>query len=303
MRAAGARFCPPLRSPGERHPLTGEILAVDLARHQLTVRHDPIGETMPAMTMEFAVSVGDAAAARVGERIRGDLVLDPAGGTPHLEKIWPDDRAAAAAVAAGARSLREDTHDRGGGAYREVGEAMPQFTLYDQSGKVVASERFRGKQIMLNFIFTRCPVANMCPAATAKMMATQRLAREAGVRQIEFVSITLDPTYDTLRGPEGICRRPRGIDTGCNYSFLTGPESGQIRDLLTQFGVIARVRGRFGQAHPLATLLIDARGRIILAGGRQRVGAGRFRRENAPGMNAAQRRQLARLSPWERRRC
>ena len=244
---------------GKRYPLTGVILKVDLPHKLLTVQHEAVAGLMPAMTMEFAVAAGDAAAAHVGEHIRADLVLDRAGGSPRLARIWPDDRSAAAAIAAGARALREDTHNRGDGVYREVGEALPDFTLYDQSGQVVNSRRFRGKQIMLNFIFTRCPVANMCPASTAKMMAAQRQAREAGVKNVEFVSITLDPLYDT----PGVLKEyaeVRGIDTS-NFSFLTGPESA-IRDLLTQFGVIAEFDGDLVK-HTLATLLIDPRGTII----------------------------------------
>jgi protein SCO1/2 len=112
---------------------------------------------------------------------------------------------------------------------------------------------------MINFIFTRCPVATMCPASTAKMMMTQKLAREAGVANIEFVSITLDPAYDT----PGVLKdyaTTRGIDTS-NFSFLTGPENA-IKDLLTQFGVIAEFEGDLLK-HSLATLLIDENGRIV----------------------------------------
>ena len=52
----------------------------------------------------------------------------------------------------------------------------------------------------------------------------------------------------------------RGVDTS-NFSFLTGPESA-IRDLLTQFGVIAEFKGNLLN-HTLATLLIDEDGKII----------------------------------------
>src|SRR6185436_14296832 len=108
-------------------------------------------------------------------------------------------------------------------AYREVGETIPDFALYDQEGRVVQSARFRGKQVMLNFIFSRCPVATMCPASTMKMMGTQKLARESGVNSIEFVSITLDPAYDTPAVLK-VYAATRGIDTS-NFSFLTGPEN------------------------------------------------------------------------------
>ena len=72
-------------------------------------------------------------------------------------------------MAAGARSLRQDTHSGANEAYREIGEAMPDFTLFDQSGRVVSSGRFRGKQIMLNFIYPRSRAQHV-PASTAKMI-------------------------------------------------------------------------------------------------------------------------------------
>jgi protein SCO1/2 len=242
----------------DRYPLTGEITGVEVARKVLVVRHEEIKGYMPAMTMEFLVSAGDMAAAKVGQRIRAEMIPSKEGDF-RLEKIWPDDRTAAAAIAAGARGLREDTQTRGKNAYREVGEAIPDFTLYDQEGRVIAGGHFRGKLVMVNFIFTRCPVATMCPASTLKMIATQKLAKEAGAKTVEFVSITLDPAFDT----PGVLKEyatTRGIDTA-NFSFLTGPEPA-IRDLLTQFGVIAEFEGDFLK-HTLTTLLINERGKII----------------------------------------
>ena len=241
----------------KRYPLTGEVLSADPARKVLIVHHDEIPGYMPAMTMEFLVSAGDLAIAQPGQRIRAEMIPSDKGDF-RLEKIWPDDRTVVAAVEAGANALRHDTLIRGRGVYREVGEESPDFALYDQTGALVRSARFRGKQVMLNFIFTRCPVATMCPLSTSKMMETQRLAKEAGVPNIEFVSITLDPAYDT----PGVLKDyadARGIDTA-NFSFLTGPESA-IKDLLAQFGVIASFEGELIK-HTLATVLIDANGRI-----------------------------------------
>jgi len=243
---------------GERYPLTGQILRIEPERKVLVVRHDEIKDYMPAMTMEFVVAAGDLAVVQVGQRIRADLVPAKDGGDFRLERIWPDDKVSADTIAASALQLRQDTHTRGKHAYREVGETVPDFALYDQSGRVAQGSRFRGKQIMLNFIFTRCPDAKMCPASTAKMITVQRLARDASVKNLELVSITLDPAFDT----PGVLREYadlRGIDTA-NFSFLTGPEAA-IRDLLTQFGVIAQFQGDILQ-HTLATLLIDPSGKI-----------------------------------------
>ncbi len=255
---ADAGGAAPAVSLEKRFPLTGEVVSVDPARKVVVVRHDEVKDYMPAMTMEFLVAPGDLAVLKPGNRIRAELIPSK-DGFPRLEKIWPDDQIAATTVAAGAKALRQDTIIRGKGAYREVGEDLPDFALYDQAGRVVQSSRFHGKQIMLNFIYSRCPIATMCPAATLKMTAAQKQAREAGVPNIEFISVTLDPTYDT----PGVLRDyadARGIDT-TNFSFLTGPESA-IQDLLTQFGVIAEFKGGLLQ-HSLATLLIDADGKIV----------------------------------------
>jgi protein SCO1/2 len=249
----------PAAADGEsRYPLTGEVVAADPARGRLTVAHDAVPGLMGPMTMEFAVTPGDAAAVHAGERIRAQLVKD-AGGHARLEKILPNDQAGTDAVAEGARQLREDTHDRGNGVFRDLGEAIPSFTLWDQDGRVVPSGHFQGKQVMLNFIYTNCPFADMCPLSTHKMIETQALAKAAGVKNIEFVSITLEPETDTP-GVLHDYAAARNIDTS-NFTFLTGPEPA-IRDLLAQFGVINEFQDGV-RKHTLATLLVDEKGRII----------------------------------------
>ncbi|ACB75360.1 SCO family protein [Opitutus terrae] len=245
--------------PEPGYPLTGEIVEVNPAENVLVVRHDDIPGLMPAMTMEFTATPGDVALAKPGQKIRARLIKAGEGDW-RLERIWPMDPAQVKEIEARANALRQETLARGRGVYREIGEKMPEFALYDQEGRVVQSGRFAGKQVMLNFIFTRCPVATMCPASTAKMGIAQKLAREAGVTNLELVSITLDPAYDT----PGVLKEyatTRGIDTS-NFSFLTGPENA-VRDLLAQFGVLAEPDKDDLVKHTLATILIDEKGRIV----------------------------------------
>lgn len=255
--AAPAVAATPARPGEQRHPLKGEIVAVQPERRVLVVQHEAIPGYMPAMTMEFTVSRGDLANARAGQRIRGELVYF--NGELSLEKIWPDDTQTARELDAAAKALAQDTAVRGKDAYREVGEAAPDFTLLDQQGRTVTAGHFRGKQVVLNFIFTRCPIATMCPAATQRMMALQAAAQQAGFTNVEFVSISLDPEYDT----PGVLKEyaeARGIDTR-NFTFLTGPDAA-VRQLLAQLGVLREFEGDTIK-HTLATLLLDERGRII----------------------------------------
>ena len=248
----------PAAAPTEgRYPLTGEIIKVEAEQQVLIVTHDEIKGYMPAMTMEFKVAKADLANAKPGQRIRAEMV--DRGEDYWLEKIWPDDTVTTTTLAAAAHALAQDTAVRGKEAYREIGENLPTFTLLDQEGRTVSASRFRGKRVVLNFIFTRCPVATMCPAATLRMTALQQAAREAGVQDFELVSISMDPEYDT----PGILREyaeVRGLDTS-NWSFLTGPDA-SVRHLLAQLGVIREFEGATIK-HTLATVLIDESGRIV----------------------------------------
>lgn len=241
-----------------RHAITGRVVSVLKERASLLVDHDEIPGFMPRMTMEFLVGAGDLDLAKEGAALRATLV-EAGAGRFRLEAIWWTDPVKDSAVSQASLKLREDTSIRGRSVYREVGENLPDFALYNQRGEVADAGRWRGKQIMLNFIFTRCPVATMCPAATARMMETQAKAKDAGVGNLELISITLDPEYDT----PGVLRdyaQARGIDT-TNFSFLTGPE-GAIQDLFRQFGILTEMKGGV-LSHTLATLLINEQGRIV----------------------------------------
>ena len=71
-------------------------------------------------------------------QIRATLVQAKTGELS-LERIWPDDQLAKSRIEAAQKDLQQDTTIRGKGAYREIGESMPNFTLYDQDGKVVVA--------------------------------------------------------------------------------------------------------------------------------------------------------------------
>ncbi len=238
--------------------IKGEVVGLLPERKTLLVHHEEIPNYMPAMTMEFTIGSADFSVFKEGQRITARMT-QPEPGTFLLERIRILDAEKDRIAAAAAAELRQETLIRGKSAHREVGENAPRFTLYNQEGQLVPFDKFRGRRVVLNFIFTRCPVATMCPAATAKMAALQRLAREQGVKDVEFVSITLDPEYDTPPVLKAYATT-RGIDSS-NFSFLTGPESA-IRDLLLQFSVLAEPDENIFK-HTLATLLIDRDGRII----------------------------------------
>ncbi len=52
--------------------------------------------------------------------------------------------------------------------FLDVGEIAPDFTLINQDGIEVSFKGFRGKAVLLTFIYTNCPTS--CPITTKKFV-------------------------------------------------------------------------------------------------------------------------------------
>ncbi len=135
---------------GKRYELEGRVVAVDSAGRPLTVAHDDVAGLMPGMTMPFLVARSD------------DWIFG---------KIGPGDHIHATLVMTDHAELQDisftkgsDTGSDGTSKVRipEVGDDVPDFTLVNQFGKTVQLEQFRGKPLLLTFIYTRCPVPDFC---------------------------------------------------------------------------------------------------------------------------------------------
>lgn len=108
-----------------------------------------------------------------------------------------------------------------------IAEAPP-LSLIDQGGKPFDPKRLVGKIWLANFMFTSCP--DVCPMLTSKMRSLQ-LRFGNHKREIELVSISVDPSNDT---PAVLTKfaQEHEADLG-NWSFLTGPEA-QVRDVVME---------------------------------------------------------------------
>jgi protein SCO1 len=232
----------------------GKVLAIDRAAGRLDLL------VQPAQQVEAGIQIGrgDALVWQVDDRIRGELVV--VGGQRRLQRIFPDDPVGRGTISMLASRLRRDTLQRGSKVFRAVGEPLPQFALWDQHGKLFLSESLKGRYAVINFIFTRCPDATMCPAATERMRELRALAAERGVDDLQLVTITLDPEYDT----PGIFRAyaaDNALDNA-RHSLLGGPV-GVVEDLKAQLGILAEPHPVQIIRHTLSTALVDPTGKII----------------------------------------
>ena len=71
---------------------------------------------------------------------------------------------------------------------------VPSFSLTNFDGSVITEEQLDNKISIVSFIFTQCEGA--CPIMSENMSILQE--RFASSNDIQFLSITTDPDYDTL---------------------------------------------------------------------------------------------------------
>lgn len=208
--------------------------------------------------VDVRLSEGDATVYEAGDRVEAELAH--IASLTKLQHIMPADRAAQGRIELMADQLQRDTLQRGRKAFRNTGERLPRFALWDQNGDLFLSENLKGHYAVINFIFSRCPDPNMCPASTERMIALDRKLDEAGLDDVKLVSITLDPDYDTP-GIWTAYAQNKGIDTS-RHSLLSGP-SEVTRNLTKQLGVLAEADEQNIIKHTMVTTLVNPEGTII----------------------------------------
>lgn len=70
----------------------------------------------------------------------------------------------------------------------------PDFKLVDQTGGAVSLADFRGKVVVLTFLYTHCP--DECPLIASKL-STVSDSLGGAMTQTAFVAVSVDPTNDT----------------------------------------------------------------------------------------------------------
>jgi len=201
--------------------------------------------------LQVVVEPGDLLWLKDGRDIRGDLVRKGAG--YKLQSIWPDLKSEEAQIQKKNTLLRRNTVDRGVAAFRETGEEIPEFALYDQDGTVVSNDYLKGRISVLHFIFTRCSMPSMCPASTRKMGSLLEVVKSEALEDVRLISISLDPRFDT---PGVLKSYARGYGVDAPQSrFLTGPLQ-PVQDLKKQLGILSKPDEALIIKHTMRTILI-----------------------------------------------
>jgi protein SCO1 len=179
--------CAPKAEQPKRFELKGKVVSVNKSQAILEADHEAIPGFMGAMSMPYHVKdvhlLEDLAP---GDEITAQVVVS--GGGVWLENIFVLKKGTgASAQPAGKFHAPEE------------GDAVPGVELVNQSGNHVSLNSYRGKSVLLTFIYTRCPVPDYCPLMTRNFAAVEKaLARRPELYSMtHLLSVSFDPKFDT----------------------------------------------------------------------------------------------------------
>lgn len=172
----------------KQYSLRGQVLAKNEAANELTVKHEDIPGFMPAMTMPYKVKdPGAVQDVQPGDLITADLITANQGKDYWLEAIHIIDQSGRKTAKPAARRVLK------------IGEKVPDLQLVNQDGRPFHFSDFKGKAVLVTFIYTRCPMPAFCPRLSSQFAKIhEALAKTPDdYDRTHLLTISFDPKYDT----------------------------------------------------------------------------------------------------------
>jgi protein SCO1 len=138
-----------------------------------------------------------------------------------------------------------------------IGRQVGDFVLLDRDGKPVELAKFRGKPLLVNFIYTAC--FQVCPTTTRNV--EKALAETVGVLgadRFNIVTIGFNQPFDSPQAMKDFAKR-YGLDLP-NWEFLS-PAPAIVGEITQNFG-FSFVATPAGFDHLNQVTLVDADGKI-----------------------------------------
>jgi protein SCO1 len=246
----------------QQFPVTGLVLKVDRARRILAVSCDSIPGYMDAMVMPFEVrDAKDLDGLAPGMTVDFTLVIEKESNYAEHVQIRGYESVEQDPLTARRLKLLSKLSQPAPSAVKalEIGQAVPDFALTDQSRHHVALSQFAGKVVAINFIYTSCALPNFCYRNSNTFGVLQKRFSQQMGRDLVLLTVTFDPQRDQ---PDVLARYARNWKADPEtWHFLTGP----VPD-------VQRVTNLFGMDyfpdeglmnHSLHTAIIDRRGKLV----------------------------------------
>ncbi len=128
----------------------------------------------------------------------------------------------------------------------------PNFLLTDQFGKQVSLAEFKGKPVVLTFLYTNCP--DLCPLTAEKLHATMQDLGSAAPK-VGILAVSTDPVRDTTSAALKFSQAHRMQDY---WHYLIGPRN-KLAPIWSAYGIYAQQEQQTIN-HSLGLYIIDKQG-------------------------------------------
>lgn len=143
---------------------------------------------------------------------------------------------------------------------REHPRTVPPFALETASGEHTSFGALRGRWLLVEFIYTRCPT--YCSVQGGEFARLQReLADPIARAQIVLISVSFDPQRDDPDALAGYMHR--NGSRGAGWIAARPVDPADLAALLRVFGVVAVPDGLDGFVHNAAIAVVDPAGRLV----------------------------------------
>ncbi len=130
----------------------------------------------------------------------------------------------------------------------------PDFRLTDQFGKQVSLSQFKGKPVVLTFLYTHCP--DVCPLI-AEQLHSVMLDLGKDAQRVGVLAVSVDPQRDTIASALAFSQTHKMTSY---WHFLVGTEA-QLSPVWTAYSIGAQQETATVSMHTAVLYVIDKQGR------------------------------------------
>ena len=239
------------------YKLRGKVVSTDAARGEVTLNHEAIPGFMEAMTMPYKLKDPSVLSElHPGDRITADLELSQ---DPNADVLVDH----IVVVAQG----RPDYKPAVSYHVPTPGDAVPDFKLRNQDGKPIRLADYKGKALLITFIYTRCPRPDFCPRVTRNFAVVNAdlAADPAAYARTHLLCVSFDPEHDTpdrLRAYGATYIGSDAKDAFTHWDFAV-PQQNVLSEMAKWFDVGITSGPDDTITHTLSTTLIGPDGKVV----------------------------------------
>jgi protein SCO1/2 len=145
------------------------------------------------------------------------------------------------------------------------GDVVPDFKLKNQDGHAIHLGQFKGKSLLVTFIYTRCPRPDFCPRVTRNFADLEKqIAAMPTLHGTHLLCVSFDPDNDTPERLRAYGATYIGSDAKSAFTDwdFAVPEKPVLTEMAQWFDVGMSDAGDGSITHTLSTTLIGPGGKV-----------------------------------------